>query len=136
MKIQDAICNECFVEIKPSGQGYDICELSGEINIKHGKFTGWSSTVPLLKLQDFINQFESFCISRNTEPKLEGVYNTYFQFYTRETINGEEIILMEFSIGDARFSPFIFNLTGLLEIDAKKLPSILSDFRELAQQSY
>ena len=133
MKIQDAIHNECFVEIKPSDR-YNICELSGEINIKHGKFTGWSSTVPLLKLQDFINQFESFCLNRSPEPRLEGVYDTYFQFYTREDINGKERILMKFSIGDA--CNFIFNLTGHLEIDAKELPSILTNFRELAQQSY
>jgi len=136
MKIEDTIFEGCFVELEPTDQGYHICELSGVIDIKHGIFTACSYSVPLLKINDFIKAFEEFCTNRKIEPKLEGVYDTYFHFYARVDKFGREVILMEFSIGDATVYPFIYNLKGLFEIDSHKLPSILSNFKELAKMSY
>ena len=136
MKIEDAIYEGCFVELEPTDGGYNICKLSGVIDIQHGLFTVCSDSVPLLKINNFIKEFEAFCTNRKLEPKLEGVYETYFYFYTRVDKFERERILMEFSIGDATVYPFVFNLKGTLEIDALKLPSILSDFKELAKMSY
>ena len=136
MKIEDAIFEGCFVELEPTDQGYNICKLSGVIDIEHGLFTACSNSVPLLKINDFIKEFEAFCTNRHLEPKLEGVYDTYFHFYARVNTHGRELILMEFSIGDATMYPFVSNLKGLFEIDSHKLSSILSDFKELAKMSY
>jgi hypothetical protein len=128
MKIQDKHYKEWYVELKPTCDYYDICELRAEVNLGHGRFTAWSDSVPMLKMREFISQFELFIRDKEVKPRLEGVYNSYFSFYSKDGS-----VLMKFSVGDAACGPFEFNLKGLLEIDANILPSILLDFKELAR---
>jgi hypothetical protein len=130
MRIQDKNFDGCYVELKPTSNGYDVCELRAGADISHGNFAACSDSVPMLHLRDFIEQFEGFIESRDATPKLEGVYDSYFLFYAR----GDRV-LMEFSVGDATVQEQVFNLKGVLEIDTNVLSSILADFKELASES-
>ena len=128
MRIRDKVFPGCYVELRPTSNGYDVCELRARASLGHGDFRGVSDSVPLLGLREFVDQFERFIDDRALRPKLEGVYDSYLFFYVR----GDRV-LIEFSVGDATVSPKQFNLTGLLEIDAGQLPSLLTDFKELAR---
>ena len=120
----------CYVEIAPTSQGYDICDLKAHVDTGHGQLSAESFGVPLLKLAEFVEAFEAFVSNRKLMPRLEGVYDTYLLFRAR----GLEV-WFEFSVGQANYY-HTHNLTGQFKIDSDFLSQYLSEFRKLVMAAY
>jgi len=120
----------CYVEIGPTDQGYDICDLKAHVDHGHGEFSARSSAVALLKLAEFVDTFDAFIANRELVPRLEGVYDTYLSFRAR----GNEVWL-EFSVGAADCYG-THNLTGQFKVEQERLGQYLSEFRKLIIAAY
>jgi hypothetical protein len=129
MKIQ-SLDKQCYVEINPApeGEGHPVFDVEARIDLGHGVFTADVKILAMPKLPEFIIHLESFVLNREMQPKLEGVYESYFSF-----VSDADNVFLEFSVGDASY--YKCNLIGRFEINTDHLKTIVSEFKALASMT-
>ena len=123
--------NRCWLSIEHWGDdGYSAFEIEAHVEIGHGEFHSKNIDVQLLKLGEFVSEFNRFIMDRSLSPRLEGTYDSHICF--REV--GVEVVL-EFAIGDATTignNTIFYRQTGAFIVDQEYLTETFRSFRSLS----
>ena len=131
MKIESTDSKSKIEIIRTGDEGYSSFEVSVNIDIGHGFFSGCNTDLIFLNLSNFIDEIDAFILNRNISPKLNGTYDSFIQLIKDKRTSA---ILVKFKIGDAYcgYSDTIqYSIEGGFEINQELLSTILTEAKKL-----
>ena len=115
------------IECNRDSFGYTSFQVEAHADIGHGQFDAKNSNVHFSKLNNFAEEFDRFITNRNLSPRLDGDYDTYIVFFSRENA-----VIVQYRLGDAYGKSANFYQLAEFEIEQEYLLDCLAGFRELA----
>ncbi|TKB05669.1 hypothetical protein [Desulforhopalus sp. IMCC35007] len=132
MKISSIDSKNSITIERKGDNDYSTFEVTAEIDIVHGTFTGKNIDIIFFNIDEFIMEYDSFLTNRKISPILNGTYDSYIKI---EAGKGSSVFV-SFSLGDA-FSGYNetvdFSLNGKFEINTEFLNTIYRELRGLAE---
>lgn len=114
---------------------YSSYELGVSIDVGHGHFTGRNKDIQFLNLKEFIENLDSFILSRELKPRLEGTYDSFVEFYSPKNKNS---IMVNFCVGDAYAGypeTAMYGLKGSFEFNVEYLNDVLEKFKAFEENA-